>query len=275
MVCVFGIGDCGAKATTSLNVDLSTTVSQVSKTLTSVSQSSTTSVVNANSFKLVVGGNIKNSTIKNEQKIASNVKISTSLTAQAKSQMTQDIQSTMKAAVDQATSTQTGFLSTAQSSSQSKTNFNNALNTSLSTENVSKTVQDAFTSVVNKNSSEIYIGGSLEGSYIDNSQDIANQLVAIGIVNQMVENINQQLAKNDFDGKITQSATAKSSGVAELVAAWFQGQAMLVGISSCACILCCFMIIFLVMGLGSTPAGQDAIGKGADLGSMYAMSRFK
>ena len=275
MVCILGMGDCGAKATTSLSVDMSTTVAQIAKTLTSTSQASTTSVVNANKFKIVVGGSIINSTIKNNQTINSNVKISTELTTQTKNQISQDVQATMKATVNQAASAQSGFLATAGSTSKNTATFNNAVNTSLSTENITKTISDTYADIVNTNSNEIFIGKDLNGSYIDNNQDIANQLVSIAIVNQLVDNLNTQLAKDGFDGQITQSATAKSGGIAELVSAIFQGPAMLVGISVCAALCCCLLIVIALVGISYSPAGQAAVNKGTDLASVYAMGKMK
>jgi hypothetical protein len=92
-------------------------------------------------------------------------------------------------------------------------------------------------------------------------------------LDNLVNNINAQLAKDGFDGQIKQSATAKSNGLDDLISSFFQGYGMYIGISVCACLCCCLLLVVALIAFGNTPAGQAAIEKGTNVASIYATGK--
>lgn len=260
----------GASASSSVSIDMSTAVSQTARALTSTSQSDTVNAVNLNDFKLIVGGNVKNTTLTNNQSIKSNASMTTELTSNVAAAISSNLSSTLSAAVSQASSAQSGFLSTSLNNAENDANFKNAVSVALSSENINKIVQTSFKSTLNSNKNQIIIGGNLEGSTIKNDQDIASQLIASSIVGAVIDNLNATSVANGSDITVTQKADAKGGGLDSLVSALLGGMLVPVIISVVACVICVVVLLIVMNSLGHTEAGQHAIATAANTGQMYA-----
>lgn len=273
MVCILGMGDCKQKASTSLSVDLKTTVTALQSLITKNSQQSLAQQTSINQFTLVVGQNVVNSKLKTGQKINSTTQSSTNLTGTTKQQMISELQSSVTAAVNQAANAQAGFFSTGTAESKNRTDLKNAVEQSLTTTTLNETIQQAITNSVNINDAKIIIGGSVIGSDLDFSQDIVATAIALNVIDSVIENINTSLASSGSNLTVTQQATAASAGIDTITGQLFNflGQYKW-ALIACIVAICCIVLILVggVAFLGQTPAGQEAISTGAQVAAARA-----
>ena len=273
MVCILGMGDCKSKSESSLQVDLSTSISALQSVVHKNSQTSLASQTNINNFKLVVGGSIINSRLKTGQRINGKTQSSTEITGTTKQQMISELQSSVAAAVSQASKTQVGFLATGQGESKNKTDLKNAVSQSLTSTTLNENIQEAIVNSVNINDSTIVIGGNVVGSDLKFDQDIVATAIAMNVINSVVENINENLTKSGNDLQITRTADTKAAGIDEITKQLFEFLAaykFIVLASVIACCLCVFVLVGGIAFLGQTPAGQEAISTGASVAAARA-----
>ncbi len=273
MVCVWGIGDCKQKSSTSLNVDLRTSVKAVQNLITSNKQQSLAVQTSINQFTLVVGGSVINSKLKTGQKIDSKTQSSTNITQTVKQAMISELQSSVSAAIQQASNAQAGFFATGTAESKNRTDLRNAVEQALETNTLNETIQESITNSINVNDAKIIIGGSIIGSDFDFSQDIVATAIALNVVDAVVQNINESLTTSESNLTVTQTTSAGSTGVDAITAQLFSFlSAYRWAVIASVIAICCIVLILVggVAFLGQTGAGQNAIRTGAQVAAARA-----
>lgn len=214
--------------------------------------------------------------IKCRTSIKQNIDSDVVATGQMSTQNIQDLTTKLKndaqAAIDNAATQKTGFLSPTVANSASavtdlKTKVTNIIDNTMK----SSTVQNIFANAQNKNFadySDLYYecdpAYKLPGEYdfvID--QNIKSKVVAKGVADAITKALSETIAENTTDTTVKQSSTQENKGISELVDSVFKG---LTGIWGIIALVACVLIIGAVAFLLS-PAGQEASVKMANAGA--------
>jgi hypothetical protein len=264
------MGSAGSKSKNTVSIDLSTSISNISKKLTENTNKTTTVAANSQDFTLVVGGDIIGTRLKLGQKISVSTKISGGLTSDNKTQLSNDIKSTLSAAMTQAADAQAGVLATGSAKSENDTKINNALNVALTDVQITKNINEAFTSTFNKQNSTIVIGGSIRDSDLDFTQDISTQILVKNILDSSIKDINSALVASGSDITVDQSAKTKTAGWDDLMNSIFGGLMWPIIISVIASVISVVVLLIVFNQVAQSDAGQSAIKTAANTGQMYA-----
>jgi hypothetical protein len=216
------------------------------------------SSVNLNSINLS-DANIVGCGIDFNQSIDSETVATGQLSAQNIQDLTTQLANSSNAAIDNAATQQTGFLSPAiANSADARTNLKNNVTNIINNTMSSKTVQDIFASGRNTNASNIN-GLKLECKEFQSpetrvlkiNQAIKSRIMAQGVANALTEALSQTIVDNTSSTDVTQSSTQKSGGIDDLVSAIFNGLNGIVGVGVLiVCIICCCLLILLFMFKG-------------------------
>jgi len=269
MVCILGMGDCGSKSTSKSTIDIETLNQSVSNFLSEKAASATASAVNINDMQVEIGKVMGGCDLDASQHINSKVKALSSIDSIS----TKDLQNTIKASanaqIDQAAQAKSGFFATAPSNSTTIQDYKNKVSNIVETNITDKQKSDAFASVFNKNTKTLKIGecgdgpGATNSAKVNASQNIQSDLVAQAIVKSISSDLQKLDTTSTTSVGVTQSSSAKSGGLEDVIAAIFSGLAGIYGIIALVC--CCICVAVLVFML--SPAGQQATTTAANAGA--------
>jgi hypothetical protein len=243
------------------------------------SQNVAASALNTNTL-LFPRAMFKNCRTTINQTIDSDVVATGQMTTENIQDLTTKLQNDAKAAIDNAATQNTGFLSptvanSATAVSDLKTTVTNVIDNTMK----SSTVQSIFANAQNKNFadfSDLYYEcdsafktpGSCNakdstGCDFVVDQNIKSKVVAKGVADAITKALTATIVANTSDTALKQSATQKNAGISELVDSVFKG---LTGIWGIIALVACVLIIGAVAFLLS-PAGQEASVKMANAGA--------
>jgi len=254
-LCIFGQGDCGAKAESKSTIDIETLNKSVSNFLSSKAASATASAVNINSMSLDFGEISGNCDIDATQSITSSVKALTSLDSVSTSELQNTIKNAADAQIDQAAQAKTGFFATAPSDAKTVSDYKNKVSNIVETNITDTSKAEAMASVYNKNDKAIKIKSCSDNAKIKASQNIVSDLVAQSLLKSVTSSLQTLDATNTSSVAVAQSAEAKSSGLDDVIKAIFDGLAGMYGVYAiiliCCCCICCVGLVGVVaMGAG-------------------------
>jgi hypothetical protein len=263
------MGDCGSKSTSKSTIDIETLNQSVSNFLSEKAASATASAVNINDMQVEIGKVMGGCDLDASQHINSKVKALSSIDSIS----TKDLQNTIKASanaqIDQAAQAKSGFFATAPSNSTTIQDYKNKVSNIVETNITDKQKSDAFASVFNKNTKTLKIGecgdgpGATNSAKVNASQNIQSDLVAQAIVKSISSDLQKLDTTSTTSVGVTQSSSAKSGGLEDVIAAIFSGLAGIYGIIALVC--CCICVAVLVFML--SPAGQQATTTAANAGA--------
>jgi hypothetical protein len=253
-VCVLGMGDCGSKSESKSTISIETLNQSVSNFLSEQAASAGANATNINDMT------VKIKKLKGGCDIDASQNISSKVTALASidSVSTRDLQNTIKnsanAQIDQAAEAKTGFFATAASDAKTVSDYKNQVKNIIETNITDRKNSTAFASVYNSNKKELTIEecgdgpGATNSAKINASQNIQSDLVAQAIVKNISTDLQKLDATNTSTVAVTQEATAKSSGLDDLIAAIFAGLTGIWGIIAAVfcCILCGGLAFFMI-----------------------------
>jgi len=266
-VCILGMGDCGSKASSKSTIDIETLNKSVSNFLSEKAASATASAVNVNDMTIEIGELRGGCDIDASQKITSTVKALASMDSVDTKELQNTIKNAANAQVDQAAQAKTGFFATAPSDSKTVSDYKNKVSNIVETNITDKQKTDAFASVFNKNTKALKIGicgdgpGATNSAKMNASQNIQSDLVAQALLKSVSSVLTTLDASNTTSVAVSQAATAKSSGLDDVIAAIFAGLTGIYGIIACVIIVICIGVCCAFMMLGGE--AKNAVGSAA------------
>ena len=260
-VCVLGMGDCGSKSESKSTIDIETLNKSVSNFLSSKAASATASAVNINSMSLDFGELSGNCDIDATQSITSSVKALTSLDSVSTSELQNTIKTAADAQIDQAAQAKSGFFATAPSDAKTVSDYKKKVSNIVETNITDTSKADAMASVYNKNDKSIKIKSCSDNVKIKASQNIVSDLVAQSLLKSVSSSLQTLDATDTTSVGVSQAATAKSSGLDDVIASIFAGLTSIYGIIAC-------VIIVIIIGVGCAfmmlgGEAKNAVGKAA------------
>lgn len=276
-VCFLGIGDCETKAETRTTIDTSALTSTITNTITRVSQSTTASSMNLNEVKIVVGRDtLPGCDIGVKQAINSTTIASGTLKQGGLTEIKRDIKNGLDAQIDQA-SAATSQLGGGQSSASDTTDIKSHVETLIETNITDETYNAALAESLSKNAGELYIGRDCRAT-INFDQNIVSQVTAINLLDKVQQILDSDAIVSQFTADVSQTAEAKSEGLAGLVKSLFDGiHDAFTGPWSAIAIACVILFCIACLGLlafGLSPAGQQATTNASGAAVNIAKSRY-
>ena len=260
-VCFLGIGDCETKATTSTNIDASALTSTITSTISRVSQTTSASNMNLNTVTIAIGRDtLSGCDIGVKQSINSTTVASGTLKENGLTEIKRDITNGLNAQIDQAAKA-TSQLGGGQSTATDTTNIKSHVETLIESNITNETYNSARSEALGNNDGKLVIGRDCRAK-INFDQDIVSQVTAINLLDKVQDIIDSDTVVNEFTAKVSQTAEAKSEGLAGLVKALFDGirdaftGPYAMGVVACVVLCCVMCVALLVMGL--SPSGQKA-----------------
>ena len=274
MVCIFGQGDCGAKAESKSTIDIEKLNKSVSNFLSEKAASATASAVNINDMQIEIGEVLDGCDIDATQNITSTVKALASMDSVDTKELQTTIKNAANAQIDQAAQAKSGFFATASSDAKTVSEYKDKVSNIIETNITDKQKVDAFASVFNKNTKTLKIGkcgsgpGSTSAAKMNASQNIQSDLVSEALLKSVSTAIVALDATSTSSVGVSQSSTAKSGGLEDVIKAIFDGltglyAAYAIILICCCCFVCAIFIGVVVMGAG----GGGEVPTGANLNS--------
>jgi len=260
-LCIFGQGDCGAKASSKSTIDIETLNKSVSNFLSEKAASATASAVNINDMTIKIGELRGGCDIDASQKINSTVKALASMDSVDTKELQNTIKNAANAQIDQAAKAKSGFFATAPSDTKTVSDYKNKVSNIVEVNITDKQKTDAFASVFNKNTKVLDIGicgdgpGATNSAKMNASQNIQSDLVAQALLKSVSSSLVALDATNTTSVAVAQSSEAKSGGLEDVISAIFAGLAGMYGVYAiilicCCCICCCGLVGVVAMGAG-------------------------
>jgi hypothetical protein len=191
------------------------------------------------------------------QTINSQNQASGELSSSAIAKMQSDVDSSLSAALDQATKANNDIGSTGNATSDNASSIKNALSAAVTNTITVDNYQKMVQSTIDKNGATLTILGDARDIKID--QNIVANVISRNIMKSIIDQTNSSLASSNTGVQITQSATSATTGVGSI----FQGLFDLVGgifgnlaaayiVLPLVCLCCCCIVVlaFLVLSSG-------------------------
>jgi hypothetical protein len=235
---------------------------QLTENTTKISQTGT----NINTSTISIAGNVTGCTFRNDQKITADQVSTGNITADQVSNIQNDIQANLDAQIEQTAKQEnemlSGFANSNANINKVKQAIHNIVRTTITVKNFMEIKQQSF----NLNELNLTILGTYtcttdeQGVY--NNQDIASSMLAEGMTNSLVEAINNNKVISDITAEAEQYAEQKNKGLADVMSKF-----LMPCLSSGAviCVVCAGMVAVML-----SPAGQNAVSKGANAAAKYA-----
>ena len=221
---------------------------------------------NINSSAITIVGNVTGCTFSNNQKIYASQVSTGEITADQVSNIQNDIQANLDAQVEQKAVQEnemmSGFANSNANINKVKQAIHNIIRTTITVKNFTEIKQNSFS----LNDFKLNIIGNYtcltdeQGVY--NNQDITSSMLAEGMTNSLVKAINNNKVISDITSEAEQYAEQKNKGLSDVM-----GKFMMPCLSSGAviCVVCAGMVAVML-----SPAGQNAVSKGANAAASYA-----
>ena len=274
MVCIFGQGDCGAKAESKSTIDIEKLNKSVSNFLSEKAASATASAVNINDMQIEIGEVLDGCDIDASQNITSTVKALASMDSVDTKELQTTIKNAANAQVDQAAQAKSGFFATASSDAKTVSDYKDKVSNIIETNITDKQKVDAFASVFNKNTKTLKFGtcgsgpGSTSAAKVRASQNIQSDLVSEALLKSVSTALVALDATSTSSVGVSQSSTAKSGGLEDVIKAIFDGLTGLYGLYAIFLICCCCVGCAVIIGVVAMGAGGGEVPTGANLNSL-------
>lgn len=212
-LCVFGQGDCGAKAKAVTTVDTTVTNKTVSNYMQSKAASASAQSTNINEMNVKISKIGDGCDMTLGQKIDSKVKALSSIDATDTKEIRSRVAADLKSQVDQAAAAKSGAFATAASSSDTAANYKTQINNIIES-NLSDSQQTAaFASAFNKNTMTLDLGecsaSGVNKAKLNVSQNIASDLQAEAILKSVATAI------ANYESTLTSTTETKQDSKAE------------------------------------------------------------
>jgi hypothetical protein len=279
----WGIGNCGSegtKAQTQYNQTMNQLCSSTAEFIQSQSSSTSVATFNAQTMTLQIGGDIgPNCDITQSQSIDISQSTTGNLEANQCTTMGSDISTAITNMITQNSDATAGMLGGA-SSSGDITNLNTDIQNIVKETTKLESYQSILSQTFNTQDVALVVGGSCNGK-ITQSQKIVANVIAMNVLKAVQTALVENKSTSNVFTQLSQTATAKSEGLGDLVNSFFNGVAKVLGVPfgaaqnmtiACVVLLCLCCMGFLAFAL--SPAGQQATTTAANTGSSIAKSKF-
>ena len=274
-VCFLGMGDCQTKAQTSTTIDTSALTSTITNTITRVSQQTSAQSMNLNKVTIAVGRDtVSPCKIYVNQSINATTVASGRLQLNGLTEIKRDINNGLQNQIDQAAKA-TSQLGGGNSAASDNTNIKQHVENLIETNITDETFQQAVSQSLGANDGTLIIGRDCKEE-IHFDQNIVSQVTAINLLDKLQQTLDSDSVVNNFRNTVSQTAEAKSEGLAGLLTALFNGirdaftgPYSMIAIA-CVVLSCVACLALLVMGL--SPAGQQATTTAANTAAEMAKS---
>jgi hypothetical protein len=275
----WGIGNCGSdgtKAQTQYNQTMNQLCSSTSAFIQSQSSSTSTSTFNTQTLSLEIGGDIgPNCDITQSQSIDISQNTTGNLDAKQCSQMGSDISTALTNMINQSSSSVAGMLGGA-SSSADITNLNSTIQNVVNSTTELTSYQSIVSQTFNTQNATLVVGGSCNGKITQNQKIVAN-VIALNVLKAVQDALVRNSTTANVFTQLSQTSTAKSEGLSDLVNSFFNGVAKVLGVPFgaaqnmvIACVILCCLCCFGLLAFMLSPAGQNATKTAAQAGANYA-----
>ena len=272
----------GNKASSSnkMILDTSTSVEVTNETMSSNRSSTTQSAGGLQVFTLSMQhAKVRSSNFRLNQTIQMDQSIFTNITDTLISNLQSNITQTLDAAVDQASKSKTDFGAFGSSSaSDTVTEIKTALRAAVRDKVQKETVIEQVQSIVNTQLMTLdWSQIDIANSNIEITQDMVVKQISKNIITSIIQKANTTLLTGSSKVQLEQKSDAATSGIGDMwsslmgflgVATGTGGNVSMITSSVISCIVCILLIGLVIVLL--SPAGQNAIGTGADALAMRA-----